>query len=195
MTLDGTVEVAYFGGHVRPENRKEDRKDRRLSANRDADRRVVVVLRQRGGRTLPFVVRREADGAAIVRGRVAPGASCTPTKRRIGIASNSFTTRTGSTILRRSARTARAPIKRKAICPVCAAPSLGSTTTFHTAISISMRMRPHGTRTTPGRQQGPAHCGSRRGTGVAGQPPVEGLLAAGGLNHERQDWRRKDGAT
>ena len=75
MTLDGTVEVdgAYFGGHVRPENRKEDRKDRRLAANRDADRRVVVVLRQRKGRTLPFVVRREAEGAEIVRERVALG--------------------------------------------------------------------------------------------------------------------------
>ena len=34
---------------------------------------MVVVLRQRKGRTLPFVVRREADGAAIVRERVALG--------------------------------------------------------------------------------------------------------------------------
>jgi hypothetical protein len=34
---------------------------------------VVVVLRQRGGRTLPFVVKREAEGAAIVRPRVALG--------------------------------------------------------------------------------------------------------------------------
>ena len=75
VTLDGTVEVdgAYFGGHVRPENRKEDRRDRRLSANQDADRRVVVVLRQRNGRTLPFVVKREAEGCAIVRARVALG--------------------------------------------------------------------------------------------------------------------------
>jgi len=32
VTLEGEVEIdgAYFGGHVRPENRKEDRKDRRL---------------------------------------------------------------------------------------------------------------------------------------------------------------------
>lgn len=75
LTLDGVVEIdgAYFGGHVRPENRKEDRKDRRRSENRDADRRVVVVLRERGGRTLPFVVKREGDGAAIVRQRVALG--------------------------------------------------------------------------------------------------------------------------
>lgn len=75
VTLDGTVEIdgAYFGGHVRPENHKKDRKDRRLLANRDTDRRVVVVLRQRKGRTLPFVVLREADGTKIVRQRVALG--------------------------------------------------------------------------------------------------------------------------
>lgn len=75
VKLDGTVEIdgAYFGGHVRKENRKADRKDRRLAVNRDADRHVVVVLRQRAGRTLPFVVKREADGVAIVRQRVALG--------------------------------------------------------------------------------------------------------------------------
>ena len=75
VTLSGTVEVdgAYFGGHVRQENRKEDRKDRRLSENRDRDRRVVVVLRERQGRTLPFVVRREAEGAEIVKQRVELG--------------------------------------------------------------------------------------------------------------------------
>lgn len=75
VQLGGVVEIdgAYFGGHVRPENRKEDRKDRRLSANRDADRRVVVVLRERKGRTLPFVVRREAEGVAIARKRIVLG--------------------------------------------------------------------------------------------------------------------------
>ncbi len=75
VTLDGVVEIdgAHFGGHVRPENRKEDRKDRRLREHQDRDRRVVVALRQRGGRTLPFVVKREADGAAIVRQRVVLG--------------------------------------------------------------------------------------------------------------------------
>lgn len=75
ITLSGTVEIdgAHFGGHVRPENRKEDRKDRRLKENQDADRRVVVVLRERKGRTLPFVVKREAEGVAIVRDRVELG--------------------------------------------------------------------------------------------------------------------------
>ena len=41
--LSGHVEVdgAYFGGHIRPENRKEDRKDRRLKENQTGKRRVV----------------------------------------------------------------------------------------------------------------------------------------------------------
>jgi transposase-like protein len=73
VTLSGTVEIdgAYFGGHVRPENRKDDRKDRRLAQNQNPNRRVVVVMRERNGRTLPFVVKQEAEGAEIVRQRVA----------------------------------------------------------------------------------------------------------------------------
>jgi hypothetical protein len=73
VTLFGTVEIdgGYFGGHVRPENRKEDRKDRRLAQNQNPNRRVVVVMRERNGRTLPFVVKAESEGAAIVRDRVA----------------------------------------------------------------------------------------------------------------------------
>ena len=68
-TLDGEVEIdgAYFGGHVRPENRKEDRVDRRLSANKSTLRRVVVALRERAGRTLTFIRNSEAEGVQIVR--------------------------------------------------------------------------------------------------------------------------------
>jgi len=74
-TLSGEVEVdgAYFGGHVRPENRKEDRKDRRLKENQSGKRRVVVVMRQRGGRTLPFVFRSEDQSVPTIRARVAAG--------------------------------------------------------------------------------------------------------------------------
>lgn len=70
--LSGTVEVdgAYFGGHVRPENRAEDRKDRRLKENQTGKRRVVIAMRERGGRTLTDVVDQEADGVEIVHERV-----------------------------------------------------------------------------------------------------------------------------
>ena len=62
--LAGEVEIdgAYFGGQVRPTNAKEDRVDRRLLKNRSSKRRVVIVLRQRGGRTLTRSFLREAEG-------------------------------------------------------------------------------------------------------------------------------------
>jgi transposase-like protein len=77
VTLSGIVEVdgAWFGGKVRPENRKEDRIDRRLAANRSPDRRSVIVVRERGGRTLSFVAKCESEGADIVRQRVPLGST------------------------------------------------------------------------------------------------------------------------
>lgn len=74
--LDGEVEIdgAYFGGHVRPENRKEDRADRRMKENQSDRRRVVVALRQRGGRTLSFVRIREAEGVQVARARMVASA-------------------------------------------------------------------------------------------------------------------------
>jgi transposase-like protein len=72
-TLAGHVEIdgAYFGGHIRHENRKEDRVDRRLKEHQTGKRRCVVAMRERGGRTLPFVVAAEEEAVPIVRRRVA----------------------------------------------------------------------------------------------------------------------------
>jgi transposase-like protein len=68
-TLNGTVEVdgAYVGGHIRPANKKEDRIDRRLAQHQTGKRRVVVVARERQGRTLTTVTKSEADGVDFVR--------------------------------------------------------------------------------------------------------------------------------
>ena len=76
-TLDGEVEVdgAYFGGHIRPANYAEDRVDRRKAEHQTGKRRVVIVSRQRKGRTLTAVVRSEADGVAFIQARTAPGAA------------------------------------------------------------------------------------------------------------------------
>lgn len=73
----GHVEIdgAYFGGYVKPENRKEDRKDLRLKANQTGKRRCVVVMRERGGRTLPFVFRAEGDSLPTIRARVEAGST------------------------------------------------------------------------------------------------------------------------
>lgn len=71
--LDGIVEIdgAYFGGYVKPENKKEDRKDRRLTFNRSGKRQCVVIMRERGGKSLPFVVANEGDAVPYVRDHVA----------------------------------------------------------------------------------------------------------------------------
>jgi transposase-like protein len=66
------VDGGYFGGYVKPANRREDRKDRRLRQNRNGKRKVVVVIRERGGKTLPGVFRNEADALHFIRQRVAP---------------------------------------------------------------------------------------------------------------------------
>lgn len=55
---------------MRPENRTEDRKDRRKKENQDERRRVVIALRERQGRTLSFVRMSEAEGVAIAKTRV-----------------------------------------------------------------------------------------------------------------------------
>jgi transposase-like protein len=75
----GHVEVdgCHVGGHVRQENYKSERKDRRLSENQSGKRRVVVVvvMRERQGRTLPFGVRAEDEASPIVAKRVLPGST------------------------------------------------------------------------------------------------------------------------
>src|SRR3954449_11407121 len=73
----GHVEIdgCHVGGSIRQENYKADRKDRRLAEHQTGKRRVVVVMRERQGRTLPFVVRSEDEGAAIIARRVAHGST------------------------------------------------------------------------------------------------------------------------
>lgn len=75
--LRGDVEIdgAYFGGYVKPANFKEDRVDRRLSENQTGKRQSVVVMRERGGRTVTGVAQREADGVAMARRSIAPDAT------------------------------------------------------------------------------------------------------------------------
>jgi transposase-like protein len=74
-TVSGEVAVdgAYFGGHVRPANRREDRVDRRLAVNQTGKRRVVVVAREKNGKTLPFVFRTEPEALATLGQRIEVG--------------------------------------------------------------------------------------------------------------------------
>jgi transposase-like protein len=69
--VSGEVEVdgAYFGGHLKPANWKENRRDRRLAVNQTGKRKVVVILRERNGITLPFVFRSEAHAISTIVNR------------------------------------------------------------------------------------------------------------------------------
>ena len=75
--LSGNVEVdgAYFGGYVKPANRREDRKDRRRKVHQSGKRQVVIAMRETKGRTLTGVVSNEAEGVALTRANVQAGAT------------------------------------------------------------------------------------------------------------------------
>jgi hypothetical protein len=54
-------------------NQKENRRDRRLAKNQNGKRKVVVIVRRRGGRTLPAVFKTEASAQSWIKARVAKG--------------------------------------------------------------------------------------------------------------------------
>jgi hypothetical protein len=67
------IDGAYFGGHVRPHNRKNERIDRRLGDNQSGKRRCVVIVRERGGHSVPAVFRSEDQALSFIRSRIAKG--------------------------------------------------------------------------------------------------------------------------
>jgi hypothetical protein len=73
----GHVEIdgGYFGGYVKPANFKQNRKDRRLVANQSGKRRVVIVMRERNGKTLSFVSPSEDAAVPTIRERIANGST------------------------------------------------------------------------------------------------------------------------
>ncbi len=67
------VDGGYFGGYVKPANFRENRRDRRLAENQNGKRKVVVIVRERGGNSVPAVFRTESHALAFIRSRVAKG--------------------------------------------------------------------------------------------------------------------------
>ncbi len=74
-TLGGTVEIdgGYFGDFVKQPNLIKDRIDRRRQKNKSGQRKAVVVVRERGGRTATEVFAHEGHSTAFVLSRVEPG--------------------------------------------------------------------------------------------------------------------------
>ncbi|MDE2228961.1 MAG: IS1595 family transposase [Alphaproteobacteria bacterium] len=67
------IDGAYFGGYIKPANWREHRRDRRLARNQNGKRRCVVVMRERRGKTLPFICRTEDQAVPEIKDRVAAG--------------------------------------------------------------------------------------------------------------------------
>jgi transposase-like protein len=67
------VDGGYFGGYVKPANLKENRIDRRFAVNQNGKRKVVVVIRERDGRTIPATFNSEHASLNFIRSRVEPG--------------------------------------------------------------------------------------------------------------------------
>ena len=67
------VDGGYFGGYQKPANYRENRKDLRLAKNQNGKRQVVVVVREREGRTPPAVCKSENAALSFITSRVAKG--------------------------------------------------------------------------------------------------------------------------
>jgi hypothetical protein len=67
------IDGGYFGGYVKPANLRENRRDRRLRQNQSGKRKVVVVIRERDGKTLPGVFASEVAALNFIRTRIAKG--------------------------------------------------------------------------------------------------------------------------
>lgn len=76
-TVSGEVEIddCYVGGYVKPANHKENRRDRRLVANQNGKREVVIAMREREGKILTFVSKTEAASVARIADRVMVGST------------------------------------------------------------------------------------------------------------------------
>jgi hypothetical protein len=67
------VDGGYFGGYIKPANNKENRRDRRLVRNQNGKRKVVVIVRERGGNSVPAVFNTESQASSFIRARIAKG--------------------------------------------------------------------------------------------------------------------------
>lgn len=75
--LQGTVEIdgAYFGGHIKPANKRLDRIDRRLKKHQTGKRKAVVVMREREGNAKTTIHKEEGDAVPVIQDTVVTGST------------------------------------------------------------------------------------------------------------------------
>jgi transposase-like protein len=77
VKVSGDVEIdgMYAGGYIKPANYKEHRRDRRLAVNQNGKRRVVIVARERNGKTITFVSKTEDASVPMLQDCIAAGST------------------------------------------------------------------------------------------------------------------------
>jgi transposase-like protein len=139
------IDGGYFGGYVKPANKKENRKDRRFTNNQSGKRKVVVIVRERGGNSVPAVFRSEGQALNFIRARVAKGTIINADE------GNGWNDLHGQYEMKRinhQALTALARIGQRNISAVCAVPKSAITTISPVLICCAMRKRLHGAKIT-----------------------------------------------
>jgi hypothetical protein len=137
------VDGAYFGGYVKPANQKEYRRDRRLSRNQNGKRKVVVVIRERGGNLVPAAFNTESQAASLIRARIAKG-----TVVHAGIIEMSVSRSRGSIIRRHTASMAHVLTWLRNTFPASDAPRLAPITISPERTYSATRKRVHGGKIT-----------------------------------------------
>jgi hypothetical protein len=153
---------------------KANRVDRRLAEHQTGTRRVVVIMREHGGRTLPFVFKSEDASVVMIARTVAPGM---PTKQRIGTRYMRASSPSGS-ITAKAIRTAKpVPIKRSRFSPAFAVRKSAFTTTLP-----ARTCQPNGVagKQPPREQWRAIFDDDKRGPHSPGVSSMEGILAAVG---------------
>ena len=144
------IDGGYFGGYVKPRGLAENRIHRRLARNQSGKRKVVVIVRERGGNLVrqSFAAR---DGRSLGSRRVSKREpSSTPTKLHHGTGCTALSKCGGSIIKRRTALTAPAPIGPRNISAACAVRKRAIIIISLARICFAMRRKAHGVRIIAG---------------------------------------------
>ena len=70
---EAEIDAGWFGGYVKPANMKSQRRDRRFLENRSGKRQAVIIIRERGGNSVPAVFRSESAALGFVKSRITKG--------------------------------------------------------------------------------------------------------------------------
>jgi hypothetical protein len=143
---------------VKPANHVENRRDRRLRQNQSGKRKVVVVIRERDGKTVPGVFASEVAALNFIRTRIARGTEVYADEasawNELHVASRCI----GSTSKKHTAsKSGSTPTTPNRSSPACAAPRSDIIISLARTLLASRRRALRLSRVVRGRQRDDRH--------------------------------------